>query len=193
LLINQRANICRHWTVVFIWKDHAFSITHWLLLMIPQYSFRVIWKETDLKRSFFVHAIFESAWSTHHPMAAAFHKIFSSTEIVEQRKNAYMPGWFTRRYISSLGIIPRLYTGISDYLCSSFVPKTLTRHWPTAFRINSFNVYDGHKGASQNNLQANEESFFCHFCTVDGLWGTPGRNPPQNVIFVRILSAKDAI
>jgi hypothetical protein len=42
-------------------------MTHCLLLMIPLYiySFRVILRETDLKRSFFVHAIFESAWYTH--------------------------------------------------------------------------------------------------------------------------------
>jgi hypothetical protein len=35
--------------------------------MIPLYiySFWVIWRETDLKRSFFVHAIFESVWYTH--------------------------------------------------------------------------------------------------------------------------------
>jgi hypothetical protein len=35
--------------------------------MIPYYiySFQVIWRETDLKRSSFVHAIFESAWYTH--------------------------------------------------------------------------------------------------------------------------------
>jgi hypothetical protein len=38
---------------------------YWWYLSIYIYSFRVIWRDTDLKRSSFVHAIFESAWYTH--------------------------------------------------------------------------------------------------------------------------------
>jgi hypothetical protein len=62
LLINQRANICRHWCV-YMKRTCVFNDT---LTFIDDTSLYIlVWRETDLKRSFFVHAIFESAWYTH--------------------------------------------------------------------------------------------------------------------------------
>jgi hypothetical protein len=66
--------------------------------MIPLYiySLWVIWRETDLKRSFFVHAIFESAWYTHvttHFFKYISFRIKTYFRTVAQALHIYLAEW----------------------------------------------------------------------------------------------------